>query len=84
MTVSDPATPTRSLQVWGEVVNTSTDGAVNQIEELAQRSFGRPYPWFGGSDEVRVKWPAAPPDRPRGPRESSHLACGVRRSGWLQ
>jgi hypothetical protein len=31
-----------------------TEGATEHIEELAQRYTGRPYPWYGGRDQVRV------------------------------
>lgn len=60
VTISDPAAPSRFYQVRGEVVHTTTEGAADHIEQLAQRYLGRPYPWFGGPDEVRVKFTIAP------------------------
>jgi PPOX class probable F420-dependent enzyme len=46
--------PSRYFQVRGRVVTVTTDGAVEHIELLAQKYLGRPYPWFGGRDQVRV------------------------------
>ncbi|MEV7729304.1 TIGR03618 family F420-dependent PPOX class oxidoreductase [Streptomyces sp. NPDC087917] len=60
VTISDPAAPARYFQVRGEVVDTTTEGAVEHIEDLSQRYLGRPYPWFGGTDEVRVRLTIAP------------------------
>ncbi|MGC5015904.1 TIGR03618 family F420-dependent PPOX class oxidoreductase [Streptosporangium sp. DT93] len=52
--VSDPADPSRYVQIRGRVVKVTTDGAVDHIEMLAQRYLGTPYPWYGGRDQVRV------------------------------
>jgi PPOX class probable F420-dependent enzyme len=52
--VSDPANPSRYFSVRGEVVSISTEGAVDHIEQLAQRYLGTPYPWYGGRDQVRL------------------------------
>ena len=52
--ISDPAHPSRYVQVRGRVVSITTDGAVAHIESLAQRYLGTPYPWYGGRDQVRV------------------------------
>ncbi|WP_180357378.1 hypothetical protein [Streptomyces sp. TLI_146] len=41
-------------------MDTTTEGAVDHIEDLAQRYLGRPYSWFGGPDEVRVKFTVKP------------------------
>jgi PPOX class probable F420-dependent enzyme len=46
--------PSRYFQVRGRVVAVTTDGAVEHIELLAQKYLGKPYPWFGGRDQVRV------------------------------
>jgi len=54
LTVSDPADPVRYFQVRGRVVSMTTEGAVENIESLAQRYLGRPYPWYGGRDQTRV------------------------------
>jgi PPOX class probable F420-dependent enzyme len=52
--VADPASPARYFQVRGEVVEITAEGGAEHIEELAQRYLGRPYPWFGGRDQVRL------------------------------
>lgn len=54
LTVSDPSNPTRYVAVRGRVIASTTDGAVEHIEALAQRYTGQPYPWWGGRDQVRV------------------------------
>ena len=52
--VADPANPFRYLQVRGRVVQQTTEGGAEHIEELAERYLGTAYPWFGGRDQVRV------------------------------
>ena len=52
--ISDPDEPSRYFQVRGRVLETTTVGAVDHIEKLAQRYLGTPYPWYGGRDQVRV------------------------------
>ena len=52
--VSAPGNPSRYFQVRGRVVSVTTDSAVDHIELLAQKYLGRPYPWYGGRDQVRV------------------------------
>jgi PPOX class probable F420-dependent enzyme len=54
VTVEDATNPSRYYWVRGRVVNTTTDGARDHIEGLAQRYLGTPYPWYGGRDQVRV------------------------------
>jgi PPOX class probable F420-dependent enzyme len=54
LTVSDPANPTRYFQVRGRVLDVTTEGAVDHIEALSQKYSGKPYPWYGGRDQVRV------------------------------
>src|SRR3954463_12508510 len=54
VSVADPAQPSRYFAVRGRVVNTTTEGAADHIEVLAQRYLGGPYPWFGGREQVRV------------------------------
>jgi PPOX class probable F420-dependent enzyme len=58
--ISDPSSPSRYVQVRGRVVDITTEGAVAHIERLAQRYLGRPYPWYGGRDQVRVILTIAP------------------------
>jgi len=52
--VFDPAHPTRYITVRGRVVTMTTDGAAEQIEALAQKYLGGPYPWYGGRDQTRT------------------------------
>ncbi|MGW2007267.1 PPOX class F420-dependent oxidoreductase [Streptomyces nigrescens] len=58
--VSDPDNPSRFFQVRGRVVETTTEGAVEHVEKLAQKYLGEPYPWYGGRDEERVLFVIAP------------------------
>ena len=52
--VAAPDNPARYFQVRGRVVDVTTDGAVENIERLAQKYLGMPYPWYGGRNQVRV------------------------------
>ena len=52
--VADPDNVSRYFAVRGHVVKATTDGAAEQIEAFAQKYLGRSYPWFGGTDQVRV------------------------------
>ncbi len=52
--ISDPQNTRRYFQVRGRVVKVTTEGAAEHIEKLAQKYLGRPYPWYGGRDQVRV------------------------------
>lgn len=52
--ISAPDNPSRYVQVRGRVINITTEGAVDHIEQLSQKYLGKPYPWFGGRDQVRV------------------------------
>nr|WP_246576497.1 PPOX class F420-dependent oxidoreductase [Actinospica durhamensis] len=54
LTVTDPDQTRRYFQVRGRVLEVRTEGAAEHIEQLAQRYLGRPYPWYGGRDQVRV------------------------------
>jgi PPOX class probable F420-dependent enzyme len=54
LNVADPEDPSRYFEVRGRVVEVTKDGAAEHIDELAQRYLGRPYPWFGGRDQVRL------------------------------
>lgn len=58
--VSPPDDPSRYVQLRGRVVSLTTDGAVEHIEMLSHRYLGKPYPWFGGRDQVRVIITIAP------------------------
>jgi PPOX class probable F420-dependent enzyme len=52
--ISSPDNPSRYYQVRGRVVSMTTDGGVEHIEMLSMKYTGRPYPWYGGRDQVRV------------------------------
>jgi PPOX class probable F420-dependent enzyme len=54
LAISDPANVTRYTEVRGRVLSTTTEGGVDHINKLAQRYLGKPYPWYGGRDQVRV------------------------------
>ena len=54
VSVADPDNPSRYYSVRGRVVEATTDGAAENIEKLAQKYLGGPYPWFGGRDQVRL------------------------------
>ena len=58
--ISPRDNPTRYFQVRGQVLSVSTDGAADHIDVLAQKYLGKPYPWFGGRDQVRVILVIAP------------------------
>jgi PPOX class probable F420-dependent enzyme len=52
--ISPQDKPSRYVQIRGRVVDVTTDGAVEHIEMLAQKYTGKPYPWYGGRDQVRL------------------------------
>jgi len=52
--ISAPANPSSYVQIRGRVINITTEGGVEHIEKLSQKYLGKPYPWFGGRDQVRV------------------------------
>jgi PPOX class probable F420-dependent enzyme len=52
--VTDPDQPARYWGVRGHVVETTTAGGAEHIEELSQRYLGRPYPNFGGPGRSRL------------------------------
>lgn len=54
LNVADPDDPSRYFEVRGRVTAVTEDGAREHIDELSQRYIGRPYPWFGGRDQVRL------------------------------
>jgi PPOX class probable F420-dependent enzyme len=58
--VADPDDPSRYFEVRGRVVEVTEDGAREHIDELSQRYMGRPYPWFGGREQVRLLVRIAP------------------------
>ena len=58
--ISDPKNPARYFQVRGRVLSVTTEGAVDHVEMLAHKYFGKPYPWYSGRDQVRVIVTIAP------------------------
>jgi PPOX class probable F420-dependent enzyme len=54
VTVADPNDPSDFVQLRGEVVRETTEGAVEHIDLISVRYTGRPYPWYGGRDQVRL------------------------------
>jgi PPOX class probable F420-dependent enzyme len=54
LAVSDPQKLFLYHELRGRLIASTTEGAVDHIEQLSQRYLGKPYPWFGGRDQVRV------------------------------
>ncbi|NNC12127.1 PPOX class F420-dependent oxidoreductase [Planctomonas sp. JC2975] len=52
--VTDPESPAHFFQIRGTAV-LSYEGAAEHIEALSLKYTGRPYPWYGGRDQVRVR-----------------------------
>jgi PPOX class probable F420-dependent enzyme len=55
LAISDPARPSRYVQLRGSMVEMTTEGGSDHIEALSQKYTGGPYAWWGGRDRVRVK-----------------------------
>lgn len=54
VTVADVNDPSNFVQLRGQVVRETTEGAVEHIDLISERYTGRPYPWYGGRDQVRL------------------------------
>ena len=52
--IADPDAPSRYWGVRGTVVEATTEGGDEHIDQLSQRYLGRPYPRFGASGERLV------------------------------
>jgi PPOX class probable F420-dependent enzyme len=52
--IADPAEPTKYWAVRGKVVSSTTDGGAEHIDALSLRYTNKPYPWWGGRDQIRV------------------------------
>jgi PPOX class probable F420-dependent enzyme len=52
--IAAPDNPSRYVQIRGRVIATTTEGAAEHIEQLAQKYLGKPYPWYSGRAQVRV------------------------------
>jgi PPOX class probable F420-dependent enzyme len=44
LNIVDPNNPVRAVGVRGRVIDITTDGAVEQIQQFSQKYLGRPYP----------------------------------------
>ena len=54
LALSSARNPSRYFEVRGHVTDTTTTGAAEHIETLAQRYLGGRYPRYGGADEERL------------------------------
>lgn len=54
VSIADPDNPSGYYAVRGRVVDSTTEGAADNIEALSQRYVGAPYAWYGGRDQVRL------------------------------
>jgi PPOX class probable F420-dependent enzyme len=54
LNVTDPQDPFRYYAIRGRVLDITTEGAAQHIEDLAKRYTGEPYRWYGGRDQVRL------------------------------
>jgi len=52
--IADPAAPSRYWALRGTVVDATTEGARENIDELSRKYLGRPYPGFGAGPQQRV------------------------------
>ncbi|TNM59324.1 TIGR03618 family F420-dependent PPOX class oxidoreductase [Streptomyces sp. NP160] len=65
--VVDPDDPFRFFQVRGRVVEATTEGGREGIDELSMKYLGRPYPQFdGGGDRLVLTIAADSVSSPRG------------------
>jgi len=55
LAISDPADPYRSLQIRGQVVDSTEAGARDMIDQLSLKYEGRLYPWYRGETRVTYK-----------------------------
>ncbi|MFC7534598.1 hypothetical protein [Actinoplanes sp. GCM10030250] len=58
--VTDPDDVTDYYSVKGRVIDVASKSGADHIDELAHKYLGRPYPWFGGRDQVRLILTIAP------------------------
>jgi PPOX class probable F420-dependent enzyme len=54
ISVADPDDVSNYFSVRGTVLKATTHGAAEHIDRVAQKYTGRPYPWYGGRDQVRL------------------------------
>lgn len=55
LSIVDPADPYRYIQVQGQVVAETEEGAREMIDHLAQKYIGQAYPWHRGETRVTYK-----------------------------
>ena len=53
--IADHENPMRYIQIRGRVIERSTEGGAEHIEQLSRKYTGEPYAWYGGRDQIRVK-----------------------------
>jgi PPOX class probable F420-dependent enzyme len=66
--VTDPDDVTDYYSVKGHVIDVTPKNGAEHIDELAHKYLGRPYPWFGGRDQVRLIMTIAADRIVHGPR----------------
>jgi PPOX class probable F420-dependent enzyme len=54
LNICHPDHPSAYVGIRGRVIAMTTEGAAEHIDVLAHRYMGKPYPWFGGRDQVRL------------------------------
>ncbi|MGB8406093.1 MAG: PPOX class F420-dependent oxidoreductase [Mycobacterium sp.] len=55
LNIADPDNPTSYFAVRGRVIDITTDGAKQSIDDISHKYLGIPYPYFSGNpDETRV------------------------------
>lgn len=52
--IVDPEDTSRYYAVRGRVIDMTTEGAAESIDEISHKYLGRPYPKFGGASETRL------------------------------
>jgi PPOX class probable F420-dependent enzyme len=52
--VADRENPFHYYAIRGRVLDITTAGAADHIDELSRRYTGAPYRWYGGRDQVRL------------------------------
>jgi PPOX class probable F420-dependent enzyme len=54
LNVVDPDNTSRYFAVRGRVIETTTEGGAESIDEISRKYLGRPYPNFGGHPQTRM------------------------------
>jgi len=53
--IADPENAMRYFQIRGRVIDLTTEGGAEHIEQVSRKYTGGSYAWYGGRDQVRVK-----------------------------